>query len=91
LPEEYRHEVMFDTVTFEFNKAQQALAFKLDGRDFAVGDTFSMAYLLLAHAINWAERFKMNVEPAFLDYRNRMYARSACQQSLRRIGAKAFS
>jgi glutathione S-transferase len=87
LPEEYRHEVMFDTATFEFDKAQQALAFKLDGGNFAVGDTFTLADVLLAHTLNWAERFKMNLEPAFLDYRDRMYARPACQQSLRQIGA----
>ena len=87
LPEEYRHEVMFETAMFEFDKAQQALEFKLQGRDFAVGDEFSMADVLLAHTFNWAERFKMSIKPNFLAYRDRMYARPACQQSLRQVGA----
>lgn len=87
LPEEFRHEVMFETATFEFEKAQQALENILQDRLFAVGAKFSMADVLLAHTLNWADRFKMTIKPALLEYRDRMYLRPACQESLRQIGA----
>ena len=87
LPEEHRHEAMFSTAAFEFEKAQQALENKMQDRKFAVDDKFSMADVLLAHTLSWADRFEMTVKPAFLEYRDRMYARPACQASLRQVSA----
>ena len=87
LPEEHRNEVMLATAKFEFEKAQLALENKWQQRDFAVGGTFTMADVLLAHTLNWADRFKMSVKPSFFEYRDQMYQRSACQESLRQIGA----
>jgi len=82
LPEEVRWPEMFDTAIFEFNKAQTALQQLLGDFQYAVGDSFSLADILLAQTLNWAVRFEMAVDDNLLAYRDRMYARPACVQSL---------
>jgi glutathione S-transferase len=82
LPEAVRRPEMFDTAIFEFNKAQTALQQLLGDFQYAVGDSFSLADILLAQTLNWAARFEMAVDDNLLAYRDRMYARPACVQSL---------
>jgi len=86
LPEEQRVPEMLETAIWEFNKAQKALGCLFDGEGFAVGDSFTMADILLAHTISWANNFKFNVEQRFLDYRDRMYSRPACKSAIERVG-----
>ena len=70
---------MLSTATWEFNKALKALAKLTDVSNFALGDTFTFADILLAHTINWADKFEFDVPKEYLGYRDRMYAREgAC-------------
>ncbi len=82
LPEEHRCSEIFSTAAFEFSKSQSALHEYVDGHEFALGDTFTMADVLLAQTINWAERFEMEVDSSLIEYRDRMYVRPACVKSM---------
>jgi len=82
LPEEQRVPQMLETANWEFDKAQQALHHHLEGRECAIGDSFTAADILLAHTINWADRFKFRVDQALLDYRDVHYQRPAAQRAL---------
>lgn len=85
IPEEYRIEAMIKTATFEFEKAQSALQMRFDTEAYGLGETFSLADILLAQTLNWAQRFEMNVDENLLDYRDRMYARPACVKALEMV------
>lgn len=87
LPEAQRKEAILDTAAWEFQKSQTALLTRLGGRTHAVGEAFTMADVLLAHTINWAERFQMTVDPELLAYRDHHYGRAACVASLAAVGA----
>ena len=84
LPEEHRIEQMFTTVKWEWQRALASLNNTMEGREFAVGDCFTCADILLAQTITWAERFKFDIPQQYLDYRDRMYQRPACQKALKR-------
>jgi len=85
LPEEQRVAGIFATTKFEFQKACGALRKLLSAgalnSGYAVGDTFSFADILLAHTISWANNFKFDVDEELLAYKERMYARAACQNA----------
>ena len=49
---------MLDTAKFEFTKAVSTLDHLL-ADEYAVGDKFSIADILLAHTFNWAIRFEL--------------------------------
>ncbi len=87
LPEAYRREEILPTATFEYKKSEEALMVLLDGRDFAVGEAFTMADILVAHTINWAQRFEMPVVDELIAYRDLHYARPACRKSLEAVEA----
>jgi len=79
IPEEYRVQEMLNTATWEFDKALKALAKLTNVSEFALGDTFTFADILLAQTFNWAERFEFEVPDEYLAYRDRMFARQgAC-------------
>ncbi len=82
LPEEHRIEQMFATVKWEFKRSIAALDKQMEGRDYAVGNRFSGADILLAQTINWAERFEFEIPQKYLEYRDRMYQRPACQRAV---------
>lgn len=81
LPEEHRVPDMLKTATFEFAKAMKTLQHLFDGEGFVVGDEFTMADLILAHTLTWAESFKFEVPEHLLSYRNKMYYRKACKRA----------
>ena len=85
IPEEHRHEVMFKTAAWEFRKAQDTLSHLMLDREFAVGSAFSFADLLIAHTINWANRFEMQVDDRWLAFRETHYQRPACEKSLAQV------
>lgn len=82
LPEEQRIPQMLETATWEFAKAQRALHHHLEGRDFIIGDSFSAADIAVAHTINWADRFKFQVDAELLKYRDFHYQRPAARKAL---------
>ncbi|MRI31772.1 glutathione S-transferase family protein [Endozoicomonas sp. OPT23] len=81
LPEEHRIEQMLSTVKWEWQRSLSALDKIMEGREFAVGDNFTCADILLAQTINWADRFQFDIPQQYLDYRDRMYLRPACQRA----------
>ena len=86
LPEAQRVPDVLNTASWEFEKAQKALGCLFDGEGYAIGESFTMADILLAHTITWADNFKFKVEQKFLDYRDRMYSRPACKSAIERVG-----
>lgn len=82
LPKEHRVVQTIETSHWEFSKSLHALEFYLDGVDFVINHTFTMADILIAHTLQWAEMAKFKIPQHFLDYKNRMYARSSCADAL---------
>ena len=85
LPKEQRVPDMLSTATWEFNKAIKTLQNMFDGSSFIIGETFTMADVLLAQTLSWAESFKFEVPEDLLAYKNRMYARPACMRALKKL------
>jgi glutathione S-transferase len=83
LPKEQRLPDILTTATWEFNKALETLQNMFDGNSYVLGETFTMADILLAQTLNWAERFKFTLPENLLAYKNRMYARPACVRALK--------
>ncbi len=78
LPEEHRIRAMLDTATFEWNRAAPVLAAALEGREFLVGDSFTLADIFAGHTLNWARGFKVPFGARVLEeYLDRMLARPA--------------
>jgi len=82
IPEEHRHEVIFETAAWEFRKALDTLTHLVGRNSFSAGSHFTFADLLIAHTINWAQRFEMQVDRQWLDFRDVQYERPGCQKSL---------
>ncbi len=80
LPEPYRRDVA-DTAGFEFEKAQRALSFILRNRSYAATDRFTMADVLLAQTLSWAESSGQSVSTELLQYKNLQYDRAACKEA----------
>lgn len=77
IPEEHRIPKMLETAKWEFDKALKALSKLITIDEYALGDEFSFGDVLLAHTFDWAQNFKFEVPTEYLDYRDRMYARTA--------------
>ncbi len=88
LPEEYRIKEMLTTATFEFNKAMATLEHLFDGEGYVAGEEFTMADVMLAHTLTWAESFKFDVPEKFLTYRNKMYYRKGCKNAVKVVEEK---
>ncbi|MCG8416027.1 MAG: glutathione S-transferase family protein [Pseudomonadales bacterium] len=82
LPEEQRIPEMLKTAEFEFNKAVNTLEHLLNENEFAIGNQFTIADILLAHTFNWAIRFEFDVPEKYLDLRNRLYERAAAKRAM---------
>ena len=85
LPVAQRVPDVLATATWEFNKALATLQNMFDGESYVLGDKFTMADVLLAQTLNWAERFEFSVPQNLLAYSKRMYARPACIAALNKI------
>ena len=87
IPEQYRvPEILTKTTAFEFNKAQSALLVLKGGREFAAGDHFTMADILLAQTLGWAQRFDFSIEDSLLEYKERMTERAAFSRAMKKAG-----
>ena len=85
LPEEQRVEAVLKTALWEFEKTHRVLRDRLGDSEFAIGDQFSMADVLLAQTLGWAERFGMTLAPELVTYRDRHYTRPAHVAALGRV------
>jgi len=82
LPKEQRIPQMLATAKFEFAKALKTLDHLLGSREYAVGDSFTMADILLAQTFNWAIRFQFDVPQRYVELRERHYQRPAAIRAL---------
>ncbi|NQZ10770.1 MAG: glutathione S-transferase family protein, partial [Algicola sp.] len=74
------------TAPFEFAKAQSALLVMKGDSEFAAGDQFTMADVLLTQTLGWAQKFKFEVDAALLEYRGIMTQRAGYARALKKIG-----
>lgn len=89
LPEAQRVPEILATANWEFAKALDALTPLFSGDGFVLGDEFTMADVLLAHTIAWAESFKFDLPDKLVTYKNKMFYRSACKRALKALDAAA--
>jgi glutathione S-transferase len=85
LPKELRIKAMLDVAHWEFEKSLKALNQYVADKEFVVGEQFSMADILVAQTLNWAQRFKFDVSADLLNYKGNLYQRDACQKALQII------
>jgi len=78
LPRDYRLPEMHRVATFEWARAAKVLAAGLEGREYIVGQRFSVADILLGHTLLWGRGFGAPFESQVLDdYLDRLIARPA--------------
>jgi glutathione S-transferase len=83
LPEKHRVPAIMDTCRWEFSRAVNVLAARLGEREFIVGDSFSVADILLANTLSWAYSGSFTIEqPAVTAYAQRLLARPALQRAI---------
>ena len=85
LPEEHRVADILPTAKFEFAKAVNAFDKLFTCGDYILGSSFTFADILLAHTINWANKFEFDVPEHFTEYHARMYARPTVKRALVKI------
>lgn len=86
LPESRRVPAVKDSLKWEYAQATARIAARLGDGPFLMGDTMTIADILLAHCLRWSAgaRFPQD-QPALVDFRNRMYARPAAQKLLEQV------
>jgi glutathione S-transferase len=78
LPKEHRIPGMRKTALFEWSRAAKVVAAALDGRDFLVGDQFTVADIMLGHTLNWACGFEVPLDSDILEgYLDKLLERPA--------------
>jgi glutathione S-transferase len=88
IPEEWRVPQILETTLWEFEKSQKALKNMIGAEpEFALGDHFTMADVLVVHTLNWAENFKFELFEGFKSYKNRMIERAAYKAALEKLNA----
>jgi glutathione S-transferase len=77
-PVERRVPAVKETCLWEFQGAAEVLAQHMEGREFAVGDHFTAADILLGGTLNWARKAEIALKSAVLEgYADRMATRPA--------------
>jgi len=85
LPEKLRVPAVIETAHWEFSRAAAVLAAGLGDKQFIVGNSFSIADILLANTLGWARQRKFEISsPALNAYADRMLSRPACHRALSR-------
>lgn len=85
LPKEYRLKEISNAVTWEFEKAINALEQQLTNKEFAIENQFTMADILIAHTLRWADKAKFAIPSPLLNYTERMCEREAFKQALLKV------
>lgn len=84
LPEQRRVPAIMDTARWEFGKAADVLAQGLGDREFIAGDAFSIADLLIAHTLSWAQAHNIELHRSLQSYAERMLSRPALARAQQR-------
>ena len=78
LPEELRQSAIKDSLRWEFARSQRALVRRMSTGPFLMGESMTIADILLTHCGNWAETARFPIEEARLsEYLDRMRRRPA--------------
>ena len=86
LPKAQRVPQMLETAIWEFEKSQNALKSMIgEAPEFVLGEQFTMADVLVAHTLIWADNFKFELSDGFRAYKDRMVERVACQAALAKL------
>ena len=85
LPQKWRVPEVIETSKKEWDKAVNALRKLVQLDNYALGSKFTMADILVAHTLAWAESFGYPVESDLQNYRDRMFQRDACQRALETV------
>ncbi len=81
LPEKHRVPAIVETAKFEYKIVTKVLAKELGDQQFILGDTFTMADVMIGHTLLWAQKFLGESEHANLNaYIGRLVARPAFQK-----------
>lgn len=92
LPERWRVPAMLDTARWEFAVAAKVLAAGLGRREFVVGERFTVADILIAHALAWARACELPLEYDHLQtYAARLWDRPALAKARQRERAESGS
>ncbi len=87
LPRKYRVPGLDPTLEWEFQRAAGVLSEGLGDREFIVGETFTMADILLTHTLGWAKATDQAIsQQNLLDYADRNLARPAVARMVKRRG-----
>lgn len=81
LPELMRRDIK-EPAIWEYNRTIEALMQRWQGRSYAVGERFTMADILLAYTLNWANRVDLPLSPELERYRAQQYQRPACIRAI---------
>ena len=85
LPEKYRVPAVIETAKWEFARATAVLTQGLGDREFIVGDSFTVADILLANTLNWARNRHVDIpQPTLNAYADRHLSRPALLRALER-------
>lgn len=84
-PDEKKVPQMLEVAPWEFKRAVDVLAMGLGERQYLVGDSFSMADILVAHTMTWARAMKLKYESPELEaYEQRICGREAFTRAKQR-------
>lgn len=87
-PEEKRVPAILDVAAWEFQRVAAVLAKHLNGREYLVGNSFSMADILAAHTLVWARAFKVpHGVDDLTEYEQRICARAAYARARERVSS----
>jgi glutathione S-transferase len=76
---------IIDTAKWEFARATAVLTQGLGDREFIVGDSFTVADILLSNTLNWARHRNIEItQPALNAYADRNLSRPALHRALDR-------
>lgn len=84
LPEQRRVSAIMDTARWEFGKAADVLAQSLGDREFLVGENCSIADILVAHTLGWAQASNIELSRALQSYAQRLLSRPALARAQQR-------
>jgi glutathione S-transferase len=84
-PEARRVPAVAESCLWEFYRANAVLAQHMEGREYAVGDRFTAADIMLCGTLNWARKSEISLESPVLDaYADRILARPALAKARER-------
>jgi len=78
LPEKRRVPAILDTAQWEFTVAAKALSARFGNGPFVLGETFTVADILIGHTLAWAQAWNISLEQEpLLEYSERLRQRPA--------------